>query len=92
MKIANNLREIRESRGLKKAEVAKKIGTTRSNITRWEIGTLPRIESLIQLAKLYHVSLDYLVLGSERHGTEVNRLLEVVKMICSDIKKRMESI
>jgi transcriptional regulator with XRE-family HTH domain len=61
--LSNNLKKARDGAGLKKADVARKINTTRSNITRWENGTLPRIESL---AKLYHVSLDHLVVRRKK--------------------------
>jgi len=77
--LSNNLREAREGCGLKKIEVAKKVNTTRSNLTRWEAGTIPRIESLIALAELYGVSLDYLVTGVDRvlaFKEGVNRLVD----------------
>ncbi len=66
--ISNNLRKIREERKLSKAKVARKIDTTRSNLTRWEQNTLPSVKYLIRLAELYSVSLDKLILGKSRDG------------------------
>jgi len=63
--ISDNLRKIREERRLTKAQVAKKIDTTRSNITRWEKNTLPNVKYLVRLAKLYSVSIDRLVYGDK---------------------------
>lgn len=69
--ISRNLREIREDRNLSKAEVAKKIKTTRSNITRWEKNTLPSVKYLVRLADLYSVSTDRLIFGKQNDGNKL---------------------
>lgn len=67
MKIAERLQKAREKTGLKKAQVAKKIDTTRSNITRWEASVVPTVKWLVKLAELYNMSIDVLV-GYEGGG------------------------
>ncbi len=56
------LKEQREKLGLSQSMVAKKIGTSHQNISRWESGKiLPNIYFCIKLADLYNISLDELV-------------------------------
>lgn len=56
------LRDIREDTDLTQSEVAKHLGIAQTVYSRYERGyqTIP-LELLIQLADLYHVSIDYLV-------------------------------
>lgn len=55
------LRELRSERNLKQEEVAEKINVGRTTYAGWEIGrTEPSISNLMELAKFYNVSLDYL--------------------------------
>lgn len=57
----NNLKRARESSKMTQQEVADKLSTSRSNITKYEIGTLePNIETIGMLAELYNVSTDWL--------------------------------
>lgn len=56
-----NLKRARESSKMTQQEVADKLNTSRSNITKYEIGTLePNIETIGMLAELYNVSTDWL--------------------------------
>ena len=66
--LSENLRKFRESRNFNRAEVAKRIDTTRSNITRWEKGTLPSVQYLVRLAELYSVSVDDLIFGKAKES------------------------
>ncbi|MGN0971934.1 MAG: helix-turn-helix domain-containing protein [Aristaeellaceae bacterium] len=60
------LRELREDRDLRQAEIAAVLGTTQQVYSRYENGVneLP-IRHLITLCRYYHVSADY-VLGLKR--------------------------
>lgn len=56
-----NLKRARKSSKMTQQEVAEKLNTSRTNITKYEIGTLePNIEMIGQLAELYNVSTDWL--------------------------------
>lgn len=58
---ANNLRRARESAKMTQQEAADKLNISRSNITKYEIGTLePNIETIGLIAELYGVSTDWL--------------------------------
>ena len=56
------LRDLREDKDLKQAEIAALLHTTQSQYSKYELGTreIP-VHHLITLADYYRVSLDYLV-------------------------------
>ena len=56
--------ECRKASGLSQTELAEKLGLSRQTISKWETGTvIPAAANLSALAKLYSVSLDWLVNG-----------------------------
>lgn len=58
---AINIKRARESSKMTQQQVADKLNTSRTNITKYELGTLePNIETIGQLAELYNVSTDWL--------------------------------
>ena len=62
MKLEEKLIEVRKERGWSQAELAEKLDVSRQAISRWERGTsAPSTDNLKCLAKLYGVSLDYLL-------------------------------
>jgi len=58
---AANLRKARENKGYTQQYVADVLSISRSNIGKYETGTLePNLETIGQLAELYQVSTDWL--------------------------------
>ena len=58
--IAKNLSELRRKNKLTQLEVAEKLNYSDKAVSKWEQGeSLPGIEVLYKLAKLYGVSMDY---------------------------------
>ncbi len=63
--IAKNLTDLRKKNKLTQLELAEKLNYSDKSISKWEQGkSLPEIEVLYKLSKLYNVSLDYIV-GNE---------------------------
>lgn len=62
MQKLQRLQDCREDKDMKQIEIAKLLGTTQKQYSRWETGEyqIP-LEKLIYLARIYNVSLDYLV-------------------------------
>ena len=60
--IANRLLQLRKERGLSQEELADQLGISRQAVSKWERAEAsPDTDNLICLAKLYNVSLDYLL-------------------------------
>ena len=74
---AERIKALREARGWTQAELARRMNMTRNGINSWEQGlSMLSPPSLVDLAKLFSVSTDYL-LGVENHSTvNVTRLNE----------------
>lgn len=61
-KIAKNLTHYRKAAGLTQAELAEIINYSDKSVSKWESGNgVPDIYTLIQLAKLYGVTVDVLI-------------------------------
>lgn len=62
MELKKILKEKRKETGWTQEELAEKLLVTSKTVSNWETGkTFPDIESLIRIAKLYHLSLDNLL-------------------------------
>ena len=67
MSIHDNLKQLRLNSGLTQEQVAEKVGLTRQAISGYEAGrTLPDIEMLQQLARVYATDLDGIVYGEQK--------------------------
>ena len=63
---ADRIRALREARGWTQAELARRLNITLNGVKWWEEGlSMPSAACLVDLAKLFSVSTDYL-LGVER--------------------------
>ena len=63
---ADRIKALREARGWTQAELARRLSITRNGVNSWEQGlSMPSPACLVDLAKLFSVSTDYL-LGVER--------------------------
>lgn len=66
---ADRIKALREARGWTQAELARRLNITRNGVNSWEQGlSMPSPVCLVDLAKLFSVSTDYL-LGVERLET-----------------------
>ncbi len=60
--IADKIKILREKQGITQAELAKKLGVTRSGVNAWEMGiTVPSTQYIVELSLLFSVSTDYLL-------------------------------
>ena len=65
MNFAENLMALRRSRNWSQEELGQRLGVTRQTVSKWELGqTTPELEKLVELAKLFDLSLDALVNGA----------------------------
>ena len=60
--IAERIKHLREKNNLTQSSLAKKLNVTRSSVNAWEMGiSVPSTALIVDLAKLFHVSTDYLL-------------------------------
>ena len=68
---SERIKALREARGWTQAELARRLSITRNGVNSWEQGlSMPSPACLVDLAKLFSVSTDYL-LGVERLETVI---------------------
>ena len=61
-KFKNNLKLLRQEKGIGQVELAKKLCVSKGIISLWENGLRePSMSSLIEIAKFFNVSIDFLV-------------------------------
>ena len=60
--IADRIKLLREQKGMTQAELARKLGVTRSGVNAWEMGvTVPSTQYIVELSLLFGVSADVLL-------------------------------
>ncbi|MGR4072409.1 helix-turn-helix domain-containing protein [Streptococcus parasuis] len=64
--LAQQIRTLRTAKNMSQDELAEKLYISRQAVSKWENGeATPDIDKLVQLAEIFGVSLDYLVLEKE---------------------------
>lgn len=63
--LSEKIQELRGKMQISQAELARRLGTTRSSVYAWEMGlSVPTTQFVVEMAKIFSVSTDYL-LGME---------------------------
>lgn len=93
--LADKIKLLREGVGMTQAELARILGLSRSGVNAWEMGlSIPSTQYVVELAKTFHVSTDYL-LGMEDTSTisikgltekQVSAVLDVIQCFKSPDK------
>lgn len=94
--VADRIKQLREQNDMTQAELARKLGITRSSINAWEMGiSVPSTQYLMELSKMFKVSTDYL-LGLNTSAT-VNvaglseKDIQFVNTVIAYLRERMEN-
>lgn len=90
--IAEKIKALRQARGWTQSELARRMGVTRNGINSWEQGlSMPSLSSLVELAKVFSVTTDYL-LGLEQLQTiNVSDLSERDVALLAEISERLRA-
>lgn len=73
MDFSEQLKTIRKERGLTQEQLANELMVSRQAISNWENNkNLPDLEMVVRISKLFHLSLDELILG----GNEMTHMAE----------------
>lgn len=66
MTFAQKLQELRKGAGLSQEELAERLGVSRQSVSKWELGqAYPETEKIIEISRMFDVSLDVLLKGEE---------------------------
>lgn len=75
--LSGKIKQLRENLDITQSELAKKLGLTRSAINAWEMGlSVPSTQYIVELAKLFQVSTDFLLGIEENASVSVKGLNE----------------
>ncbi|NBH79529.1 XRE family transcriptional regulator [Clostridiaceae bacterium] len=87
---AERIKSLRTARGWTQADLARRLGITRNGVNSWEQGlSMPSPAFLVELAKVFSVSTDYL-LGIERlESLNVTGLAERDVAMLSELADRL---
>ncbi len=76
MNFADKLIQLRKQAGWSQEDLAQQMNVTRQSVSKWEgEQSVPDIEKVVQLSKLFHVSTDYL-LKDEMDNIEFNKSIK----------------
>jgi DNA-binding XRE family transcriptional regulator len=65
--VGNKINQLRNANSLSQDQMAEKLFVTRQAISRWEVGqSLPSIDSLLEMSKLFHVSFEEILCLDEK--------------------------
>jgi transcriptional regulator with XRE-family HTH domain len=71
MKFSEEVKQLRKKYNYTQAQFAEKLHVTRQAVSNWENEkNLPDIETVIEIAQVFHISLDELILGGNDQMSE----------------------
>jgi len=67
--VAKRIKDLRENCGMSQADIAHRLGISRTSVSAWEMGSAcPNAAYLIELSKLFSVTVDF-ILGIDSNMT-----------------------
>lgn len=80
MNIGKHLKTLRKKNNLTQEQLADKLFVSRSNVSKWERNiSLPDAETLLELSKIFNVSVDDILLGNNKNDS--SGVLNIYKQI-----------
>lgn len=87
-KIARFITAKRKKIGLTQADIAERLNVTFQTVSKWENGSLPSVEMLVELAEVLKVSVDEILVGREKSGENFSYSKAGVDISYTDAMKR----
>ncbi len=87
-KIAGFITSKRKQLGMTQAEIASRLNVSFQAVSKWENGTLPNVEILVELAGLLHTSVDEILQGREKNSESFSYSKAGVDISYTDAMKR----
>lgn len=90
---AETIKQLREARGWTQAELARRLNISRNGVNTWEQGlSMPSPHFLVELAKIFSVSTDFLLGVESLHTINVSDLSIKDVAMLTDLADRLRSI
>ncbi len=90
--IAEKIKTLRETNNLTQAALARKLNVTRSSVNAWEMGiSVPSTSLIVDIAKLFHVSTDYLLGIDKTSSLDLSGLNEREIMLVYELVEYFKS-
>ena len=90
---AETIKQLREARGWTQAELARRLNISRNGVNTWEQGlSMPSPHFLVELAKIFSVSTDYLLGVESLHTIKVSDLSAQDVAMLTDLADRLRSV
>ncbi|MBM6924937.1 helix-turn-helix transcriptional regulator [Pseudoflavonifractor phocaeensis] len=71
MTLGENICRLRKERGMSQGDLADRLGVSRQSVSKWETnGSVPDLDKLVVMSRLFGVTLDQLVCGEEPAGQQ----------------------
>ena len=87
---AERIKALREARGWTQAELARRMSITRNGVNSWEQGlSMPSPTCLVDLAKLFSVSTDYLLVIERLETVNVTGLKDEDVALLTQLADRL---
>lgn len=91
--VADRIKDLREKNELTQTELAKKLNVTRSSVNAWEMGiSVPSTALIVDIAKLFHISTDYLLGIKETSTLDISHLSEKETMLVYSMVEYFKSL
>jgi len=91
--IGERIGEIRTQHKLSQSELAKKLGITRSSVNAWEMGiSIPSVQYLVELAKTFKVTTDYLLGLDDAVNINIEQLKPDERKILLELVDKFENL
>ena len=86
------IKELRQSYGMSQVELAKHLGVSKQCVSNWENdNVLPSVDMLVQIAKCFRVTCDYLMGLENTQRIDISGLTEDeiahIKLLINDLTK-----
>lgn len=90
---AETIKQLREARGWTQAELARRLNISRNGVNTWEQGlSMPSPHFLVELAKIFSVSTDFLLGVESLHTINVSDLSIKDVAMLTNLADRLRSI
>lgn len=89
MKIGYKINQLRKLSGMTQEQLSEKLNVSRQTISKWESeATTPDLESVVRVSKIFHVSLDDLLLEGGSDVTDQKETITLEDLIKINLHNR----